>query len=180
MQEKLVIDRETLRALGADTRVNILKKLSDRRKTQAELAAELDLAPPSVKEHVQRLAQAGLVKRIESQHKWKYYELTEKGAALVQPTETRIWFMLAISLVAVAASFTSIYSMFPAQPGFASVQQEEAKVMAAATGPMMADAAQAAAPPGVLSSLPPLETTFFLVGLLAAGVCIGLLLKNRR
>jgi len=177
MQEKIVIDRDTLRALGADTRVTILKKLSERRKTQAELASELDLKPPSVKEHVQRLAQAGLVKRIESQHKWKYYELTEKGSALVQPSETRIWFMLAISLIAVAASFTSIYSSFaPGEKTFATMQESAPRMLAAEAAPA-ADVAQTAS---TSVSLPPIETAVLLAGLLAAGVCIGLLLKNRR
>ncbi|HII38688.1 TPA: winged helix-turn-helix transcriptional regulator, partial [Candidatus Micrarchaeota archaeon] len=77
----IALDRNTLRALGADTRVKMLKLLGERRKMQAELAVELGLKPPSVREHLERLAEAGLVRRIESERKWKYYELTEKGSA---------------------------------------------------------------------------------------------------
>lgn len=85
--DEIVVDRETLKALGADTRVEILKSLGLRRKTQAELAEELGIKPPSVKEHLERLASAGLVQLAASdaERKWKYFELTPKGNALVQP-----------------------------------------------------------------------------------------------
>ncbi|MEW5955302.1 MAG: winged helix-turn-helix domain-containing protein [Candidatus Micrarchaeota archaeon] len=178
MDGKIVIDRDTLRALGADTRVNILKKLGERRKTQAELAAELDLAAPSVKEHVQRLAQAGLVKRIESERKWKYYELTEKGTALVRPSETRIWFMLAISLVAIAASFTSFYSKLQVSTGqFAA---EAPRTLAAEAAPALAETAalpQAVAP--ALMAVPWLELAVFAAALVAAGACAAVLARRR-
>ena len=80
----ITVDRQTLKALGAETRVNILKELSRRKMTQAELAVKLGLSQASVNEHVRNLEQVGLVAQIDSQgRKWKYYELTPKGAAIV-------------------------------------------------------------------------------------------------
>jgi DNA-binding transcriptional ArsR family regulator len=42
------IDRKTLKALAADTRLDILKSLSKRRKMPSELSKELDLATSTV------------------------------------------------------------------------------------------------------------------------------------
>ncbi|MGC9005553.1 MAG: ArsR/SmtB family transcription factor, partial [Candidatus Micrarchaeia archaeon] len=65
MAEEVIVDRELLRAIGADTRIRILKSLYERRKTQSELAAQMKISAPTVLEHVEKLEKAGLVKRIE-------------------------------------------------------------------------------------------------------------------
>ena len=79
------IDRKTLKALAADTRLDILKSLGKRRKTPSELSKELNLATSTVVEHLNKLEEAGLIKREETGHKWIYYNLTEKGSSLVRP-----------------------------------------------------------------------------------------------
>ena len=79
------IDKETIKALSADTRVDILKALSERRKTPAELSKQLDLASSTIVEHLRKLEDAGLIQRMETQHKWIYYEITSKGRSLVNP-----------------------------------------------------------------------------------------------
>ena len=48
------IDRKTLKALGAETRMDILKSLSNRRKTPSELSRELKLSPPTILEHLSK------------------------------------------------------------------------------------------------------------------------------
>lgn len=79
------IDRKTLKALAADTRLDILKSLGKRRKTPSELSKELNLATSTVVEHLNKLEEADLIKREETGHKWIYYNLTEKGSSLVKP-----------------------------------------------------------------------------------------------
>lgn len=79
------IDRQTLKALAADTRLDILKSLGKRRKTPSELSKELNLATSTVVEHLNKLEEAGLIRREETGHKWIYYNLTEKGSSLVKP-----------------------------------------------------------------------------------------------
>jgi DNA-binding transcriptional ArsR family regulator len=79
------IDRQTLKALAADTRLDILKSLGKRRKTPSELSKELNLATSTVVEHLDKLEEAGLIRREETGHKWIYYNLTEKGSSLVKP-----------------------------------------------------------------------------------------------
>ncbi len=139
--DEVTVDRKTLKALGADTRINILKKLRSRRATQTELADSLSLSAPSVNEHLVQLNSAGLVEVIDTGRKWKYYALTQKGAAIIEPSNTRIWFLLAISFLALAVSMVNIYPILasPAQNYYAdlkpsSMQEEQQPVASPATG----------------------------------------------
>jgi len=94
------IDRKTLKALAADTRISILKSLSNRRKTPSELSRELSLATSTVVEHLNKLEEADLVKREETGHKWIYYNLTEKGGNLIRPRfSTQFVLVLALGLM---------------------------------------------------------------------------------
>jgi DNA-binding transcriptional ArsR family regulator len=91
------IDRKTLKALSADTRLDILKSLKIRRKMPSELSKELSLAPSTVIEHLNKLEKANLVKREETGHKWIYYNLTDKGKSLVEPRHP-VQFIIVLSL----------------------------------------------------------------------------------
>ncbi len=91
------ITRNTLKALASDRRLDILKALAERRKMPAELSRELHLSGSTIVEHLSVLESAGLVKRIETGHKWIYYDLTEKGVGLVRP-KWPVQFMLILSL----------------------------------------------------------------------------------
>jgi DNA-binding transcriptional ArsR family regulator len=110
-EEKLVLDKKSFGALAVDSRVNILKALRERRKTLSELSQELKLSISSTKEHLQKLEDAQLIKKMEEGHKWKYYELTNKGEKIVSPnTEVRVWILLAISAIAFIYSALMMYS----------------------------------------------------------------------
>ncbi|MFP4111701.1 MAG: winged helix-turn-helix domain-containing protein [Candidatus Woesearchaeota archaeon] len=120
-EEKIVLDQKTFKALAVDTRVEILKELSKRRKTQSEMADVLGLSVATVKEHMDKMAEAGLVKQKDEGRKWKYYDLTEKGRCLLYPERKKIWVIL-VSLFFVAAlslftTFNDIYlSSVPKNP----------------------------------------------------------------
>lgn len=111
--EKIVLDKETFKALAVDSRVDILKELDRRRKTQSELAEVLDLSVATVKEHLDKMDHAGLLKQKDEGRKWKYYELTEKGRCVLYPERKKIWIILA-SLVIVAglAMFTTLDDLY--------------------------------------------------------------------
>lgn len=98
------IDRATIKALSAETRLKILKTLAKQKKMPSELSREIGLAPSTVVGHLQNLESAGLVKRVETGHKWVYYAPTDKGRYLIQP---RVPLQLALSLAAgiIMASF---------------------------------------------------------------------------
>ncbi len=112
------IDRQTIKALSADTRVKILKLLSERRRIPAEISRQLDLAPSTVVEHLQKLEQSGLVKRNETEHKWIYYEITEKGLSLIKPT-LPIHIILSLS-IGVVLTFVGLSNIFLTE--YASMQ----------------------------------------------------------
>ena len=106
------IDRKTLKALAADTRLDILKSLGKRRKTPSELAKELNLAASTIVEHLNRLEEADLIRREETGHKWIYYNLTEKGSALVKPRiPTNFVIILGICIMVVFIGFFYYYNI---------------------------------------------------------------------
>jgi DNA-binding transcriptional ArsR family regulator len=105
-----------------------MKSLKERRKTQSELAKELHLAPSTVSEHLEKMLEAGLVLKRKDHHKWIYYELTEKGLAIVSPQKTSM-FVFAISLTLFAAAFCYILLT----PNLSAAQSYGEKIMAAPT-----------------------------------------------
>lgn len=117
MEEKVVLDRRSFEALAVDSRVRMLKSLKERRKTLTEISRELGMSVSGVKEHLETLEAVGLVKKIDDGHKWKYYELTRKGADIVAPKELRVWILLSISMIALVASMTALLYPPSAAPG---------------------------------------------------------------
>lgn len=95
----VTLDRESFKALAADTRIKILKLLHKRQHMQTELAHELQLSIPAVKEHLDALVKAGLAERKEEGRKWKYYALTKKGVAILDPEEKRIMLVLTVFIL---------------------------------------------------------------------------------
>lgn len=186
--DSITIDRNTLKALGADTRIAILKQLNKRRMTQAELASELNLSAPAVKEHLERLEQAQLVLQKDEGRKWKYFELTSKGAGIVQPSNAKVWFLLAISVIAFAASTFQVYGQLFAAPAVQQPQLmrtavESAPAAAVASARAASDASVQAAqtlPQAAASALhlPLPEIAIMLLALLVVGACIGILVKK--
>jgi len=124
------IDRKTLKALAADTRLDILKSLGKRRKTPSELSKELDLATSTVIEHLTKLEEANLVRREETGHKWIYYNLTPKGENLVKPRyPVQFVLVLSISILIIFAAGFMIYtdytSLRAAQPSLTAPLTEK-------------------------------------------------------
>ena len=114
--EKITLDSKSFEALAVDSRIKIIKMLKVRRKTLTELAEELGLSISAVREHLGILEKAQLITKIDDGHKWKYYSLTPKGDSLLSPKETKVWFLLSISAIALLLStfalIPGIYSSF--------------------------------------------------------------------
>lgn len=108
--DKITLDRETFKALAVDSRVKILRILDDRQHTLTDLSQELQMAPSTIKEHLDTLVAAGLIKQVDKGMKWKYYRLTSKGKELLNPYEKKVWIVLATSLLALAVSAYTIFS----------------------------------------------------------------------
>jgi len=115
MDDEVVINRSLLKAIGAESRISILKSLANGRKTQSQLANELGLSSPTILEHLAHLESAGLLKKIDEGRKWKYYELTALGRKLAAPKPgfpTRAILLLAFGLIFMTLSGMSI--LYPA------------------------------------------------------------------
>lgn len=125
------IDRKTLKALAADTRLDILKSLGKRRKMPSELSKELNLANSTIIEHLTKLEEADLVRREETGHKWIYYALTQKGESLVKPRyPVNVIIVLSITvLIIFAASFITYnnYTNLGAVPSTFTTTTEQTK-----------------------------------------------------
>jgi len=100
MHDKITLDRETFKALAMDTRVKILKKLDENYQyTLTDLAGEMDMAPSTIKEHLDKLLEVELITQVERGKKWKYYRLTDKGKKILNPYEKRVMIVLAATML---------------------------------------------------------------------------------
>ena len=114
-RDEFTIDKSTIDTLSSETRLQILSSLQKRRKTNAELAKELSLAPPTVLHHLEVLKQANLVAPAENEHKWIYYDLTPFGRALLEPgKKIRVSILLSSALtIMVAVTVLVTYITMP-------------------------------------------------------------------
>ena len=80
----------TFRALSSPTRLRIIKSLNSRRKTQSELASELNMHVSTIKEHLDKLETANLVILQDEGNKWKYYSITSSAKNILFSTELSI------------------------------------------------------------------------------------------
>lgn len=110
--EKITLDKETFKVLSSDSRIKILKYLMKRRMTLSELSKVLDMKGSSVKEHLDSLVTAELIKKIDDGHKWKYYQLTRKGKDIVNPVEKKVYIVLGLAII---GCVYSVYSMIGKQ-----------------------------------------------------------------
>jgi DNA-binding transcriptional ArsR family regulator len=157
------IGGKEIKALSSDTRVMMLKSLVERRKMPSELSRELKLTPSTIVEHLQVLERSGLIKKIETGHKWRYYELTEKGRSLVKPRfPMQFVVMLSLGVMMVFGSLASM--LVNSAPALQASEYAGAPVIekcATASAPLMETAPKAA---------------FLVDGMLLAVLVIGILL----
>jgi len=109
MEEKILIDKETLKAIAVDTRLNILKLLSKKKYTLSDIAGILELGVSTIKEHLDILLKAELIKKEDTERKWKYYSLTFKGKRLIEPREIKVLFAFITTLIA-AVGMTFVFA----------------------------------------------------------------------
>lgn len=77
------LDRQKLKAILNETRMQILKQLARRRYTITELSELLNTAKSNIAVHIEKLEESGLVTQVDEGRKWKYCELTNQGRGFV-------------------------------------------------------------------------------------------------
>ena len=108
------MDQSKMSAIDNKVRRTILNKLKDRPYTVSELADSFSLSVPTVKEHIDKLVNAGLVKLEESdrERKWKYYSLTRDGDEIVKSSTRAIPINVVIMFGIVIIGIVIILTMF--------------------------------------------------------------------
>ncbi len=110
MDNKIAIDRNILKVVSSDSRVTILKLLGKRKRTLSDLSRELGLSNPTVKEHLDLLLKAGLIKKEESTRKWKYYSITSEGKQLFEPTDKKLFLALVLTFLGAIIICTLLFT----------------------------------------------------------------------
>ncbi|MFH1445538.1 MAG: winged helix-turn-helix domain-containing protein [Nanoarchaeota archaeon] len=179
MTNEITLDQKTFKVLASDTRVSIIKSLGQRRKMLTELSKELGMSVSTIKEHLERLSEAGLVVQIDDGHKWKYYELTGIGKKVLnQGDDTKIWVLLGLSGIAIVATTFSFMSSF--MP--ASTMQ--ASSIADRSGSLVSEAAPKAIDTGTgfisYTPEPILHVLALVIFAAIIGISIGYLWKRKR
>ncbi|MFH0862589.1 MAG: winged helix-turn-helix domain-containing protein [Candidatus Altiarchaeota archaeon] len=159
MGDKITLDRETFKALAADTRVDMLKRLGEHKLTLTDLAQQMGMSPSTIKEHLEKLVEVGLIEQEDKGMKWKYYRLTDKGKNIVSPYETKVWILLGTSLLVLMGSALSLAGRLAAIAGF----QYSSKMDAPAPDLLMAGARQGLGESAVTTASSVTTTTIDLV-----------------
>ncbi len=108
---ELPLDSKAFKVLGSETRLNILRTLDKRKMNLSEISRETKLTEATLHEHLNKLNEAGFIKRKEREgHKWVYYSLSWKGNSLLHPETTKILLIfscIAITAIVIIAVFAS-------------------------------------------------------------------------
>jgi DNA-binding transcriptional ArsR family regulator len=112
-----IIDRDVLKVLSADTRMDILKLLNEGARTPSYLGKHLNKTDPTIIEHLDIMVKTGLVKKIEQPgKKWIFYTLTDRGKGIISSKSRRLVIIISTSLLILAGGILSM-SYFPQQLG---------------------------------------------------------------
>ena len=122
--ERIVLKKEIFDALSSETRLKILKKLDERRKTVTELAKELNCHKSAIHRHLQKLMEAGLIKKNEDERKWVYYSLTLTAKNILHPERVEILLLLS-SIISFITGIFIFYSTRKGEGGASIMEHEE-------------------------------------------------------
>lgn len=181
-KEKL--DENVFKALSTKSRIQILKLLAKRQYTQKDIAEELKLSAPSVKEHLDILTKADLVKKEDTERKWKYFELSDKGHAIVHPEKTRITFVLVSFLLCTIASIVGFVGEIFSKASFGAsrevLQAPMQEMVKAGSSDVVQASASAPVAPAVQSSQPIWPFIVLAIAIVLFIVLILLAFRNKR
>ena len=95
-----IVDRVVLKVLAVDTRMDILKELSQGNRTPSDLGKILNKSDATIVEHLNALCKAGLVNRTEQPgKKWVFYSLTERGYGIIKSKSRKLIIVITTSLL---------------------------------------------------------------------------------
>ena len=163
-----MLDKETFKALAVDSRLHILKLLTERPHTASELASSLGYGVSTIKEHTDVLVKARLIKVKDEGRKWKYYHLTFKGRNVVTPREVKVFFSFCFALLGFfvasgALLLRSTRGLFTSASSLAMSPTSADMVVAESARAVSAKAAVVAEPVATATSLGSIEITLLVI-----------------
>lgn len=180
MDNKITLDRKTFKALASDTRIEILRKLEERQQTLSDLALEFDMAPSTIKEHLDKLVEANLIKIVDKGMKWKYYKLTRKGHKLLNPYETKVWIVLGTAILGLFVSLYKIILDLKKIIYIEGIQKGEIDSVKGVGEEALAPTAGITKELIATPPLPYLELLWVIILILIIGICVGYLIKKKK
>lgn len=122
---KITLDRDTFKVLASETRVGILKNLDEKQMTVSDLARAMEMNKATLFEHLEKMINAGLIKKKEDERKWVYYYITWKGKNILHPERTKIVIALSIVLIcSILLIFLIVTAMNQGFPIFGSEKED--------------------------------------------------------
>ncbi len=107
---KIVLDRQDLKALSSDIRIEILKKLDSGSKTLRKLSNELNLPKSTVHENLTVLVKSGFIEKRNEGSKWAHYVLTKKGKSVLHPHEkVKIILLISFGILSCTGGIIGVY-----------------------------------------------------------------------
>ena len=125
MEEKItLIDRDVLKVLAVDTRMDILKILGEGARTPSDISKKLKKSDATIVEHLEVLVKSGLVtKVVQPGKKWVFYTLTDRGQGIISSKSRHLIIILGTSILAVAGSVFSYFQYQSPQTSFQTISQ---------------------------------------------------------
>lgn len=97
MTNQVNLDPKILKALASQNRIYIMQLLKLKRMNLTHLSKVLGLPKSTTHKDLSILIKSGLVNKISTPRKWRYYELTPKGVMLFSDESKMIIFSADIS-----------------------------------------------------------------------------------
>ena len=95
-------DEEILKVLASETRREILKCLSEAKRTPSDLSRILKKQKSTIVEHLEKLVEVGLVERTQKTgEKFVYYSLTDEGRSMVSRRSKNLVIVLGIFILVI-------------------------------------------------------------------------------
>ena len=119
-----IVDREVLKVLSADTRMDILKALSEGRRMPSFMAKKLGKSDATIVEHLKAMEKAGLVRKTSAPgRKWVFYSLTERGEGIIGGKGRKLVIVIALSILVVFTGAMFSHYALPGQFGTDSLKR---------------------------------------------------------
>lgn len=121
-----IVDRDVLKVISADTRMDILKELGDGARNPSFLSKKFNKSNATIVEHLHTMEKHGLVKRVEQPgKKFVFYTLTSRGQGIISSKSRKLVIILSVSVLLMFGGVFSLGNYFYGLQSLQIVQTSE-------------------------------------------------------